>query len=88
MPRLASMTDDSVVMQSMVAAGLGVTTVPGLALTAHHNPGVRAEQLSDSPRRIYAATYGRPPDPPSTLALISALKDAAQRCQARPEARQ
>jgi DNA-binding transcriptional LysR family regulator len=76
-PRLASATDDSVVMQSMVAAGLGVTTIPGLALAAHHNPSVRAEPLAVSPRRIYAATYGSPPDPPATRVLISALKGAA-----------
>jgi DNA-binding transcriptional LysR family regulator len=77
-PTLASATDDSVVMQSMVAAGLGVTTIPGLALAAHHNPSVRAEPLAVSPRRIYAATYGSPPDPPATRVLISALQDAAQ----------
>lgn len=77
-PTLTSITDDSVVMQSMVAAGLGVTTIPGLALAAHHHPGVRAQRLPDSPRRIYAATYGSPPDPPATQVLISALKEAAE----------
>ncbi|WP_322936756.1 LysR family transcriptional regulator [Nocardioides bizhenqiangii] len=77
-PSLTSTTDDSVVMQSMVAAGLGVTTIPGLALAAHRNPQIRAEQLSVSPRRIYAATYGNPPDPPATRALITALGDAAE----------
>jgi len=77
-PTLASITDDSVVMQSMVAAGLGVTTIPGLALAAHHNPAVRAEPLAVSPRRIYAATYGSPPDPPATQVLVSALQEAAR----------
>lgn len=76
-PTLTSITDDSVVMQSMVAAGLGVTTIPGLALAAHRNPQISAERLSVSPRRIYAATYGDPPDPPATNALIAALTDAA-----------
>jgi DNA-binding transcriptional LysR family regulator len=82
-PTLASATDDSVVMQSMVAAGLGVTTIPGLALAAHHNPSVRAEPLAVSPRRIYAATYGSPPDPPATRVLISALQVAAQAVRTR-----
>lgn len=77
-PSIRSMTDDSVVMQSMVAAGLGVTTIPGLALAAHRNPDVRAERLDVSPRRIYAATYGSPPDPPATRALIDALRTAAE----------
>lgn len=77
-PNLSAITDDSVVMQSMVAAGLGVTTIPGLALAAHHNPQIYAERLAVSPRRIYAATYGNPPDPPATQALIAALTDAAE----------
>jgi DNA-binding transcriptional LysR family regulator len=76
-PSLAANTDDSVVMQSMVAAGLGVTTIPGLALAGHRNPAVRAERLDVSPRRIFAATYGSPPDPPATSAVIAALEDAA-----------
>jgi DNA-binding transcriptional LysR family regulator len=78
-PSLAANTDDSVVMQSMVAAGLGVTTIPGLALAAHRNPEVRAERLDVSPRRIFAATYGSPPDPPATSAVVGALRDAARR---------
>lgn len=78
-PSLAANTDDSVVMQSMVAAGLGVTTIPGLALAAHRNPDVRAERLDVSPRRIFAATYGSPPDPPATNAVLGALRDAARR---------
>jgi DNA-binding transcriptional LysR family regulator len=77
-PSLAANTDDSVVMQSMVAAGLGVTTIPGLALAAHRNPDVRAERLDVSPRRIFAATYGSPPDPPATSAVLGALRDAAR----------
>jgi DNA-binding transcriptional LysR family regulator len=76
-PSLTSITDDSVVMQSMVAAGLGVTTIPGLALAAHHDRRVRAQRLSAPPRRIHAATYGHPPDPPPTQALVSALVQAA-----------
>jgi hypothetical protein len=29
--------------------------------------------MSDSARQIYAATYGDPPDPPATTALIEIL---------------
>jgi DNA-binding transcriptional LysR family regulator len=76
-PRLASTTDDMVVMQSLVAAGMGVTTIPGLALEAHRHPEVTATQLHVAPRRIYAATYGEPPDPPATAALLAALVEAA-----------
>ncbi|TDE16025.1 LysR family transcriptional regulator [Jiangella asiatica] len=76
-PRLAYTTDDMVVMQSLVAAGMGVTTIPGLALRAHRHSGVVATKLPGPPRRIYAATYGDPPDPPPTAALLAALARAA-----------
>jgi DNA-binding transcriptional LysR family regulator len=80
-PRLAYTTDDMVVMQSLVAAGMGVTTIPGLALRAHRNPAVTATRLPVPPRRIYAATYGDPPDPPATAALVAALTEAARPAQ-------
>ena len=67
-PRLAYTTDDMVVMQSLVAAGMGVTTIPGLALRAHRHPAITATRLAVPPRQIYAATYGDPPDPPATAA--------------------
>ena len=76
-PQLAYTTDDMVVMQSLVAAGMGVTTIPGLALRAHSDPRVTATQLPTPPRQIFAATYGDPPDPPATAALIVALEQAA-----------
>lgn len=76
-PRLAALTDDMVVMPSMVAAGMGVTTIPGLALQAHRHPKVTATRTDVPPRQIYAATYGEPPDPPATTALLDALRDAA-----------
>jgi DNA-binding transcriptional LysR family regulator len=76
-PHLAYTTDDMVVMQSLVAAGMGVTTIPGLALRAHQHPAITATRLPTPPRRIYAATYGEPPDPPATAALLAALTHAA-----------
>jgi DNA-binding transcriptional LysR family regulator len=76
-PRLVSTTDDMVVMQSLVAAGMGVTTIPGLALQAHRHPAISVTRLKVPPRQIYAATYGDPPDPPATAALVAALTDAA-----------
>ena len=77
-PRLAYISDDMVVMQSLVAAGMGVTTIPGLALRAHRHPAITATRLPVPPRRIYAATYGDPPDPPATAALVAALQQASQ----------
>ena len=72
-PGIASLSDDMVVVQAMVAAGLGVTTLPGLALRAHRNPGVHATELPGVRRRIHAATYGEPPDPPAVAAVVAAL---------------
>jgi DNA-binding transcriptional LysR family regulator len=76
-PQIGYTSDDMVVMQALVAAGLGVTTIPGLALQAHRAEGIVATELPDSPRRVYAATYGEPPDPPATVALLEALGEAA-----------
>ena len=72
-PRIAYSCDDTVVAQSLVAAGMGVAIINGLALRAHRAPGIHATQLTDTARRIYAATYGDPPDPPATTALIEIL---------------
>ena len=76
-PRIGYTSEDMVVMQALVAAGLGVTTSPGLALRAHRNDGIVAAELPGSPQHIYAATYGEPPDPPATAALLAALAEAA-----------
>jgi DNA-binding transcriptional LysR family regulator len=76
-PRIGYSSDDMVVMQAWVAAGLGVATQTGLALRAHHIEGVVATELPGFERHIYAATYGEPPDPPATALLLDALRLAA-----------
>jgi DNA-binding transcriptional LysR family regulator len=78
-PRIAYACDDTVVTQSLVGAGMGVAIINGLALHAHQAPGVHATQLTDTARRIYAATYGDPPDPPATRALIDILASSVGR---------
>jgi DNA-binding transcriptional LysR family regulator len=77
-PRIEYTSDDMVVMQALVVAGLGVTTIPGLALQAHRANGIVARKLTGSPRHVYAATYGEPPDPPATAALLAALTETAK----------
>lgn len=72
-PNIAYSSDDMVVSQSLVAAGMGVAILPGLALQAHRTPGTEASKISGAVRKIYAATYGEPPDPPATSALLDAL---------------
>ena len=75
-PEIRYTSDDMVVMQALVAAGLGVTTIPGLALRAHRAEGLVASEVTGSRRQVYAATYGEPPDPPATAALLAALAEA------------
>jgi len=75
-PRIAFFSDEIVVVQALVAAGIGVTTLPGLALEAHRRPDVHTTEITDFPREIYAVTYGEPPDPPATGALIEAIRDS------------
>jgi DNA-binding transcriptional LysR family regulator len=76
-PRIGFRSDDMVVMSALVAAGLGVATQTGLSLRAHSTDGVVATELRGWERHIYAATYGEPPDPPATAALLAALAEAA-----------
>jgi DNA-binding transcriptional LysR family regulator len=64
------------VVQALVAAGIGVTTLPGLSLQAHRRPDVHTTELTNYPRQIYAVTYGEPPDPPATIALIQAIRNS------------
>ena len=64
-PRIGYSSDDMVVMQAWVAAGLGVATQTGLALRAHHIEGVVATELparsgTSTPR----PTASRPTRPP------------------------
>jgi DNA-binding transcriptional LysR family regulator len=75
-PRIGYTSEDMVVMQALVVAGLGVTTSPGLALRAHRINGIVTSELP-ARQHIYAATYGEPPDPPATAALLAALAEAA-----------
>jgi DNA-binding transcriptional LysR family regulator len=83
-PEIGYTSDDMVVMQALVAAGLGVTAMPGLALGAHRAEGIIASELHGSQRHIYAATYGEPPDPPATAALLAALAAPATTTTTRP----
>jgi molybdate transport repressor ModE-like protein len=75
-PRVSFTTDDFVAVQALVAAGLGVTTLPGLPLLAARNPSVHTAVLPGSLRYVLAATYGEPPEPPATTALLEALSEA------------
>jgi DNA-binding transcriptional LysR family regulator len=76
-PKISFTTDDYVAVQALVAAGLGVTTLPGLCLRAARHPGIRAVPLPGARRHVFAMTYGEPPDPPASARLIEVLARAA-----------
>jgi DNA-binding transcriptional LysR family regulator len=76
-PRISFTTDDFVAAQALVTAGLGVTLLPGLALRAARNPGVRTARLRGTRRCVVAVRYGEAPDPPATAVLLEALRVAA-----------
>ncbi|MGI5242965.1 LysR family transcriptional regulator [Dactylosporangium sp. CA-139066] len=72
-PDIAFTTDDYVAVQALVAAGLGVTILPDLALRAHRSPMVSTTRLEGGERRVSVAAYGVPPDPPATARLLTFL---------------
>jgi DNA-binding transcriptional LysR family regulator len=84
-PKIAYTTDDYVAVQALVAAGLGVTTLPGLALRAARHPAIAATPLPGTRRYVYAMTYGEPPDPPATMRLLEALAAAGKRAMTTPQ---
>jgi DNA-binding transcriptional LysR family regulator len=76
-PKIAFTTDDFVAVQALVAAGLGVTLLPALALRAARNPGVRTVRLRGTRRCVVAVRYGEAPDPPATALLLEVLRASA-----------
>lgn len=76
-PKIAFTTDDFVAVQALVAAGLGVTTLPGLALRAARHPGIQTAVLPGSHREVLAVTYGEGPEPPAIARLLEVLSQTA-----------
>lgn len=77
-PRIVYATDDYVTVQSLVAAGLGVTVLPSLALRAHRRADVRVIPLGPAAaRQVSAAVLPGPRRPPAVEAMIDAMRLAA-----------
>ncbi|NGN65122.1 LysR family transcriptional regulator [Streptomyces sp. A7024] len=77
-PHIAFETDDYVAVQSLVAAGIGISTLPGLALRAHRHNGIRVHRLPNDRRTVSASVYGKPPAPAPVAAFLAALTTAAK----------
>ena len=76
-PKIAFTTDDYVAVQALVAADLGVSTLPTLCLRAARHPGIRTVALPGVHRYVFAVRYGDPPDPPTVNLLLEVLGTAA-----------
>jgi DNA-binding transcriptional LysR family regulator len=78
-PRLTHESDDYVVVQNLVARGLGVTVLPRLALQAFRHPDVVVHPLPSFGERHVGLVH-RPGavDVPATRALVDQLESAAR----------
>jgi molybdate transport repressor ModE-like protein len=77
-PNMAFETDETLAAQALVAAGVGVTMLPRLALTTIH-PGVVARRLTDPPaRRVWAARLAGAYASPASDAMLQTLQDVAE----------
>jgi molybdate transport repressor ModE-like protein len=77
-PRVAFEADETLAAQALVAAGVGVTLLPQLALTTLH-PGVVARRLSNPPtRRIWVARLEGAYASPASDAMVQTLEDVAE----------
>ncbi|WP_433461319.1 LysR family transcriptional regulator [Spirillospora sp. CA-128828] len=72
-PDIAFATEDHVAIQRLVARGLAVTTLPGLALDLHTEPGVAAPGVPDVGGRRISAVVAAGPRPPAVAALLDEL---------------
>ena len=77
-PQLRHTTDDYVVVQNLVARGLGVTVLPASALQAYRHPGVRVVELAELGRRHVGLAHRAGADAvPATAALVVELRRSA-----------
>ncbi|MGL4176949.1 MAG: LysR family transcriptional regulator [Dermatophilaceae bacterium] len=81
-PQVQHETDDYLVTQSLVAAGLGVALLPARALAASRHPGVDTAPVADKLFAVDAVLHRDASRVPSAAAVLAALKHAA--AQARP----
>ena len=71
-PVIRHTTDDYVVVQNLVARGLGVTVLPESALVAYRHPDVRVVPMASLGRRHVGLVHRPGADAvPATAALIS-----------------
>jgi DNA-binding transcriptional LysR family regulator len=86
-PRIDFATDDYVTVQSLIAAGLGVSLLPALALCSARRDDIAVRPVVGKPTRtieIILPVADR--RPPAVTATLAALRGAAESLAAGPEA--
>lgn len=73
-PRVDFETEDFVAVQALVAAGLGVSLLPGLTLRANRHPDVTLHPVPGLRRHVLVAHYGKPPESRPAQVLLDALR--------------
>lgn len=82
-PRIGFESDDYHVMQGFIAAGLGVTLLPDLALpTLRSDLVVRATEPSAPERRVWAATRSEEARSPATVEMLAILVEVGEKMSA------
>jgi DNA-binding transcriptional LysR family regulator len=78
-PRVSFESDDYLTVQGLVAAGVGVALIPGLALT-NVRPEIVIRGLSPRgpSRRVLGAATHVPARPPAAEAMLEALRGVAE----------
>jgi molybdate transport repressor ModE-like protein len=77
-PRIAYATDDYVTVQSLVAADLGVSLQPALALVAARRNDVVVRPIAGDPvRTVEVVMCAAERRPPAVLAMLAALREAS-----------
>ena len=80
-PRIACEADDTLMIGGLVAAGVGLTFVSGLALE-HHRRGLAVVPLEDPPTRsVFAVVVPTEHRPPAVATMVDLLREAAARRQ-------
>ncbi len=78
-PHIAATCDDQVTVQSLVAAGMGITLINELGLSAYMDPRLVARPLRNWPRRkTYALLWPDLAKVPAVATVLCAIQDAAR----------
>jgi DNA-binding transcriptional LysR family regulator len=86
-PHVVATVDDLLAIQSLVAAGLGISLVSELSLYAHLAPPLIYRPVSNWPRRrTYALLWPDMVKVPAVAAVLQEIKSVARRTVTRPPA--